>query len=64
LQQGGSLLFTAPAQNVTWQDVMTEQLSTSLGTETYKELPAASGLLLLEELQDEGQNHYYHAVKV
>jgi hypothetical protein len=43
---------------------MTEQHSTSLGAEKYKELLTASGLSLIEEFEDEGENHYFDAVKI
>ena len=61
LNRGGKLLFTAPHQHTTWIDVMTEQQSLSLGSATYKQLLAESGLTLLEEFEDEGENHYYSA---
>lgn len=63
LNIGGKLLFTAPAQKTEWIDVMTGALSRSLGSDKYKALLAASGLQLLEEFEDEGGNHYYHALK-
>lgn len=58
---GGKLLFTAPAQKMQWQDAITEMESRSLGAERYRDLLAASGLSLIEEFDDEGGNHYYHA---
>ncbi|ADB38218.1 class I SAM-dependent methyltransferase [Spirosoma linguale] len=64
LPTGGKLLFTAPAQAAKWTDMMTGQESISLGAEQYKLLLAASALILVEEFDDEGENHYYHAVKV
>lgn len=64
LPTGGKLLFTAPRQPVTWIDVMTTRESISLGTKTYKTLLRAGGLSLLEEFDDEGGNHYYHAAKI
>lgn len=64
LQTGGKLLFTATAKKIEWKDAMTEQHSTSLGAEKYKELLTASGLSLIEEFEDEGENHYFHAVKI
>lgn len=63
LRAGGQLLFTAPAQAVTWPDALTGRQSTSLGAETYRALLAAAGLSLVAEFTDEGQNQYYHAVK-
>ncbi|WP_246202407.1 class I SAM-dependent methyltransferase [Spirosoma agri] len=64
LSTGGKLLFTAPSQAATWRDMMTSRTSTSLGTQAYKDLLAVWGLRLLEEFDDEGENHYYHAVKI
>lgn len=63
LRPGGRFLFTAPAQAVTWPDALTGRRSTSLGAPTYAALLAKVGLSLTEELADEGQNHYYHALK-
>ena len=64
LHAGGKLLFTAPAQQLTWEDAITELESISLGAERYKALLCASGLSLIEEFDDEGENHYYHAVRL
>jgi len=63
LYTGGKLLFTAPSTKMTWEDAITEIESVSLGAERYKELLTALGLSLIEEFEDEGENHYYHAVK-
>jgi hypothetical protein len=40
---------------------MTEQPSISLGAKKHKELIKASGLLLVEEFEDEGENHYFNS---
>lgn len=64
LKIGGKFLFTAPAQKTSWKDAMTQQPSTSLGAEAYKTLLLQSGLTLIEAFADEGENHYYHAVKI
>lgn len=64
LYPGGKLLFTAPYQKMKWNDAITEMESASLGAEGYKALLEASGLSLVEEFEDEGGNHYYHAVKL
>jgi len=64
LRSGGKLLFTSPSQAIAWNDAMTEQGSRSLGAEKYKELIFASGLSLINEFEDEGENHYYNAVKI
>lgn len=63
LRTGGKLLFTAPYKKTEWEDVMTRQLSRSLGAAKYKKLLSASGLTLIEEFEDEGENHYFNAVK-
>lgn len=64
LQPGGRLLFTAPYQETEWEDVMTGHYSRSLGAERYKELLSAWGLSLIEEFEDEGENHYFNAIKI
>jgi SAM-dependent methyltransferase len=64
LRTGGKLLFTAPYQETVWKDVMTGQYSRSLGAEKYKELLSESGLSLIEEFEDEGENHYFNAIKI
>jgi hypothetical protein len=43
--------------------ILTEQLSRSLGAEQYRVLISASGLSVVEELDDEGENHYFHAIR-
>jgi 2-polyprenyl-3-methyl-5-hydroxy-6-metoxy-1,4-benzoquinol methylase len=64
LQTGGRLLFTSPGKKTKWKDAMTKGLSVSPGAEWYKERLTHSGLLLIEEFEDEGENHYYHSVKI
>lgn len=63
LNPGGRLSFTAPLYKIEWKDAMTEQLSRSLGAEQYRELISASGLSIVEELDDEGGNHYFNAIR-
>lgn len=63
LKPGSKLLFTAPLQQREWNDVLTGKLSLSLGREGYSEILSASGLALIGEFEDEGENHYYSAVK-
>jgi SAM-dependent methyltransferase len=63
LPRGGRLLFTAPPQAITWLDAMTGEESRSLGAETYRRSLSAAGLSVLREYEDEGENHYYDAVK-
>jgi 2-polyprenyl-3-methyl-5-hydroxy-6-metoxy-1,4-benzoquinol methylase len=63
LQSQGRFLFTAPAQTGTWQDAMTGQTSISLGRDVYIRSLQSAGFTLVEEMIDEGDNHYYHAIK-
>lgn len=61
LKPGGRLLFTAPAQQATWKDLLTGRLSVSLGADVYEAILAECGLLLMDQYVDEGENHYYAA---
>lgn len=63
LQTGGRFLFTSPYQIAEWNDILTGQLSISLGVEKYRELLSAAGFNQIKEFDDEGENHYYDAVK-
>jgi SAM-dependent methyltransferase len=63
LLPGGHLLFTAPVEQHIWTDVMTGLESTSLGAEEYRGQLAAVGLAVAGEYEDEGQNHYFYALK-
>lgn len=62
LKAGGRFLFTAPPIVAAWNDIMTGLGSRSLGADNYKALLSAAGLTLIEEFEDEGENHYYHAI--
>ncbi len=62
LNPGGRFLFTSPAESCTWVDVLTGHPSLSLGAEAYASVLAESGLFLIGEYHDEGDNHYYDAV--
>lgn len=64
LNPGGRLLFSAPLYKVEWKDVMTKQASRSLGAEQYRALMSASGLSIIDESDDEGENHYFNAVRL
>lgn len=64
LRPGGRLLFTAPSEAVTWLDAMTGEESRSLGAVEYRRSLSAAGLPVVREYNDEGENHYYDAVKV
>ncbi|HXB25373.1 MAG TPA: hypothetical protein VNV25_11645 [Gemmatimonadaceae bacterium] len=63
LVPGGRLLFTSPAEPVVWNDAMTGLESRSLGAEEYQRQLSAVGLRVLREYEDEGQNHYFEALK-
>lgn len=63
LKPGGRLLFTAPKQRCTWQDVLTGRESVSLGSDEYRRLLEAAHLEEMDEAEDEGENHYYFARK-
>jgi SAM-dependent methyltransferase len=63
LVPGGRLLFTSPAEPVVWNDAMTGLESRSLGAEEYRRQLSAVGLSVSGEYEDEGQNHYFDAVK-
>lgn len=63
LQPGGRLLFTAPAQACTWRDVMTGEESRSLGAQVYRARLTDLGFFAVREYDDEGENHYYDALK-
>jgi hypothetical protein len=61
LAPGGSFLFTAPAQAITWLDALTGQRSTSLGAPAYRRILEQVGLTAPQEFEDAGDNHYYVA---
>ena len=63
LAPGGRLLFTAPALPLIWRDAMTGLESQSLGAPAYRQHLNALGLTLLSEYEDEGQNHYFDALR-
>ena len=59
LKPGGRFLFTSCAEPVAWNDAMTGLESRSLGADEYRRQLAALGLSVVDEYEDEGQNHYY-----
>lgn len=63
LRPKGRLLFTAPEQRATWVDTLTGERSCSLGADAYRRAMAQSGLAVIHEYEDRGQNHYYEAQK-
>ncbi len=64
LKPSGKFVFTATYVAHTWNDIMTDQPSISLGAEKYRALTAASGLSIIDEFEDEGGNYYFDSVKV
>jgi cyclopropane fatty-acyl-phospholipid synthase-like methyltransferase len=62
LKPGGRLLFTAPAQQHEWTDVLTGQTLRSLGWSRYKQCLNQNGLRFLGSCKDKGGQRYIHAV--
>ena len=65
LVPGGRLLFTSCAghEPLVWNDAMTGLESRSLGAVEYRRQLTAAGLSLIHEYEDEGENHYFDALK-
>ncbi len=63
LLPGGRFLFTSPAKSGVWSDVLTGQESRSLGRSQYLELLSSVDMLLIAEYEDEGENHYFEALR-
>ena len=63
LGPGGRLLFTSCAEPLVWNDAMTGLESRSLGAVEYRRQLLAVGLRVICEYEDEGENHYFDAVK-
>lgn len=61
LVPGGRLLFTSPAEPVSWNDGMTGLESRSLGADEYRRRLSAVGISVLGEFEDVGGNHYFNA---
>ncbi len=59
LEVDGSFLFTAPRQACEWADVMTGQRSVSLGARQYEAVLLRTGLVIIENYVDEGENYYF-----
>src|SRR5687768_4042172 len=60
---GGRFLFTAPSQVHSWADISTGRKSVSLGAKEYGKAISDAGLDLVGTHTDEGDNHYYDAIK-
>ncbi len=63
LVPGGRLLFTSPPEPIVWNDAITGLESRSLGADEYRSELSAVGLSVTSQYEDEGQNHYFDAVK-
>jgi SAM-dependent methyltransferase len=63
LGPGGRFLLTAPHQKCEWEDVLTGQRSVSLGKAQYERLLDEAGMQLNNTCMDEGDNHYFDAVR-
>lgn len=66
LKPQGRLLFSAPRQVGTWDDILTGQPSWSLGAEEYGRILVESGFRLIDEHDEhveQGGTHYYEAQK-
>jgi hypothetical protein len=64
LSSPGRFLFTAPTQVCSWVDVLTGRKSQSAGDDAYRSALKESGMSLVAEYIDEGENHYYDAAKL
>lgn len=64
LLPGGRLLFTAPVQTVTWQDLTTGHPSHSLGEQRYVQVLQSAGFRVIGTHVDRGENNYYEAQKL
>jgi SAM-dependent methyltransferase len=63
LVPSGRLLFTSETEPLVWNDAMTGLQSSSLGAAEYRRLLSAVGLYVVGEYEDEGQAHYFDALK-
>ena len=63
LVPGGRFTFTAPRQQCEWPDLITGWTSVSLGADEYRRILGDAGFGVVSEADDEGDNHYYFAVK-
>ncbi|MEL7129071.1 MAG: class I SAM-dependent methyltransferase [Pseudomonadota bacterium] len=63
MKPGGRILFSAPQEAGSWEDVLTGRLSHSLGIDVYRNLLAEHGLVLSGGHVDAGGSYYYAAIK-
>jgi 2-polyprenyl-3-methyl-5-hydroxy-6-metoxy-1,4-benzoquinol methylase len=60
----GRFLFNAPTQEVSWNDALTGRESRSLGEARYRQLLGAAGMEVEATFSDEGESHYFAAIRV
>lgn len=63
LKPGGRFLFSAPRQACEWKDSLTGRISLSLGEDEYRRILERAGMRLTAHDVDEGENHYFDAVR-
>ncbi|MEO1044744.1 MAG: class I SAM-dependent methyltransferase [Pseudomonadota bacterium] len=63
VKPGGRLLFSAPEQTGSWDDLLTGQQSFSLGSAEYCRILSGCGMEVVADHRDEGGSHYYEARK-
>lgn len=61
LRPGGKLLFSAPVEEGSWKDILTQQTSVSLGEAAYRAALQSAGFAHIESRTDESRNHHYAA---
>lgn len=61
LKPGGQFLFSAPKEIGEWEDVLTGQVSRSLGEGEYRRHLKANGFEKIETRKDEGGSNYFLA---
>lgn len=64
LKPNGRLLFSAPKEQGTWNDVLTGRPSLSLGETIYKQIMVQSGFKHVAQHVDEGGANYYEAIYI
>ena len=60
----GTFYFTVPWQVCEWSDALTGRISRSLGRDAYRDLLAAAAMTIVDEGDDDGENHYFIAARV
>lgn len=63
LKPRGTFLFSAPWQECSWRDVLTGQLSRSLGVDAYRQILSGLDMDAITTHTDDGQNHYFESRK-